>query len=51
MIEDDENREKLAVITRWYTTHNVSELTSLEDYIGRMKEGQKYIYFLGGEEK
>ena len=51
MIEDDQNRDKLAVITRWYTTNNVSELTSLEDYISRMKEGQKYIYFLGGEEK
>lgn len=48
MIEDDENRKKLAVLTRWYTTHNVSELTSLDDYIKRMKQGQKYIYYLGG---
>lgn len=51
MIEDDKNRDKLAVLTRWYTTNNVTELTSLDDYISRMKEGQKHIYFLGGEDK
>ena len=51
MIEDEENRKKLSVLTRWYTTNNVTELTSLDDYISRMKEGQKYIYFLGGEDK
>jgi heat shock protein beta len=48
MIEDYQNREKLSVLTRWYTTHNVSQLTSLDEYIARMKEGQKNIYFLGG---
>jgi len=51
MIEDHANREKLAVLTRWYTTNNISELASLDDYIKRMKEGQKQIYFLGGENK
>lgn len=51
MIEDSNNRDKLAVLTRWYTTHNVTQLSSLDDYIGRMKEGQKNIYFLGGENK
>jgi len=51
MIEDHANRDKLAVLTRWYTTNNISELASLDDYIKRMKEGQKQIYFLGGENK
>lgn len=51
MIEDDQNRKKLAVLTRWYTTNNVTELTSLDEYIKRMKEGQKYIYYLGGEDR
>jgi molecular chaperone HtpG len=49
MIEDHANRDKLAVLTRWYTTNNITELTSLDDYIKRTKEGQKHIYFLGGE--
>ena len=48
LIEDHANRDRLAVLTRWYTTNNISELTSLDDYIKRMKEGQKHIYFLGG---
>lgn len=51
MIEDHANRDKLAVLTRWYTTNNISELSSLDDYIKRMKEGQKQIYFLGGEDR
>ena len=51
MIEDYQNREKLAVLTRWYTTNNITQLTSLDEYIARMKEGQKNIYFLGGENK
>lgn len=51
MVDDFQNREKLSVLTRWYTTNNVTELTSLDDYILRMKEGQKNIYFLGGENK
>lgn len=51
MVEDDINRKRLAVLTRWYTSKNVSELTSLDEYVARMKEGQKYIYFLGGEDR
>lgn len=51
MIEDQEHREKLAVLTRWYTTNNITQLSSFDDYIKRMKEGQKYIYYLGGEDK
>ena len=51
MVEDSNNREKLAVLTRWYTTNNITELTSLDEYIERMKEGQRHIYFLGGENK
>ncbi len=51
MIEDQPNREKLAVLTRWFTTHNLSDYSSLDEYIGRMKEGQKHIYYLGGEDR
>lgn len=51
MIEDYANRDKLAVITRWHTTNNITELISLDDYVARMKEGQKHIYFLGGQNR
>ena len=51
MIEDHDNRDKLAVLTRWYTTKNITILSSFDDYISRMKEGQKHIYYIGGEDK
>lgn len=51
IIEDSSNREKLAKLSRWYSSHNSTELTSFDNYIGRAKEGQDSIYFLAGESK
>lgn len=51
IIEDHANRDKLAVLTRWFTTHNLSDYSSFDDYIKRMKEGQKHIYYLGGSDR
>lgn len=46
--EDTSNRERIAKLLRFATTHtNTAEQTvSLEDYIGRMKKGQDKIYFI-----
>lgn len=46
--EDFSNREKIAGLLRFASTHT-SERTqnvSLDDYIGRMKEGQKKLYYI-----
>lgn len=51
IIEDSSNRNKLAKLTRWYSSHNSTELTSFDQYIGRAKENQDSIYFLAGESK
>jgi len=51
IIEDASNRNRLAELTRWYSSKNVNELTSFDDYIERMKEGQESIYFIGGENR
>jgi len=51
IIEDATNRNKLTGLTRWYTSHNITELTSFDDYIKRMKPGQEHIYYIGGESK
>jgi molecular chaperone HtpG len=46
--EDHANRERIAKLLRFSTTHTDSEeqTVSLDDYIGRMKEGQEKIYFI-----
>ena len=47
--EDEKNREKLANLLRYPTSKNTEPMTSLKDYIGRMKEGQQNIYYITGE--
>ncbi|MCW8127070.1 molecular chaperone HtpG [Microbulbifer halophilus] len=46
--EDFSNKEKIAKLLRFSTTHTdePKQDQSLEDYIGRMKEGQKHIYYV-----
>lgn len=51
LIEDSANKDKLAQLTRWYTTNNVTKLTSFDEIVERMKPGQKHIYFLGGDKR
>merc|ERR1711971_808730 len=49
--EDSSNRKKLAGYLRYYTSATGDEQCSLDDYVSRMKETQKSIYYITGEAK
>lgn len=48
--EDFSNREQIAELSYFASTHDNDKLTSLDEYIGRAQEGQKTIYYITGDD-
>jgi len=49
--EDSVNRKKISDFLRYHTSSSGEEVCSFKDYVGRMKENQKSIYYITGENK
>jgi molecular chaperone HtpG len=46
--EDHENKEKIAELLLFQSSHHEEKLSPLAEYVSRMKEGQEAIYYLTG---
>ncbi|GAB3141795.1 molecular chaperone HtpG [Micromonospora sonneratiae] len=51
LVEDVDNRELLLDIISVASTHDANEPTTLRQYVERMKDGQKDIYYMTGESR
>jgi len=49
--EDQANRKKLSDLLRFYSSKSGDDFVSFKEYISRMKDSQKNIYYITGESK
>jgi molecular chaperone HtpG len=50
---DPENKDKLLELVRYQSSigDTADDVTSLKQYVSRMREGQKYIYYISGDNR
>ncbi|GAB4582239.1 molecular chaperone HtpG [Nocardia sp. IFM 10818] len=51
LLSDTDNRETILQVSSFASTHSEAELTSLAEYVERMREGQQAIYYMTGESR
>jgi HSP90 family molecular chaperone len=48
IVDDEANKKLLSKLLMFYTSYSPKRLTTLDDYVARMKKGQEKIYWIGG---
>jgi len=48
---DHENKDKIVALLLFESSNDADRLTTLKDYVGRMKDGQTEIFYLTGESR
>ena len=48
---DWDNKDRIVSLLRFQSSHDEEKLTSLKEYVARMKEGQEEIFYLTGESR
>jgi molecular chaperone HtpG len=51
LLNDVENRDAILDVASFASTHDAERLTTLREYLERMKEGQQHIYYMTGESR
>lgn len=51
LLNDQDNRETILGVSSFASTNSDEQLTTLADYVERMKDGQDAIYYLTGESR
>merc|ERR1712076_295258 len=49
--EESQQRKKLSEFLRYHSSNDDNTMTSLKDYVSRMKQSQSQIYYITGESK
>ncbi len=51
LVNDVENQKAILDISTFASTHDTEQATTLQQYVGRMRDGQQDIYYLTGESR
>ncbi len=51
LLGDSDNRDAILAVSSFASTHDAERPTTLQEYVGRMKEGQEHIYYMTGESR
>ncbi|MGW4207325.1 molecular chaperone HtpG [Lentzea sp. NPDC004789] len=51
LLSDADNRDAILEVCSFASTNSADELTTLADYVSRMKDGQEHIYYMTGDSR